>query len=405
LLHCYHYLHITNMMGFYTLLFQIILACTLVSARKCQNITIPVQISARNGAFNVAVPHSIIEVTDFALDFGRQGYNYTQSVLQDYTTVTGSYQISATHCMPENGPGSVLQILTHGIGFDKSYWDLPFKNWNYSYVATAVDQYGYSTLAWDRLGIANSSHGDPLAEIQAPLTQAALAAFTQRARQHHLPGFSDHTFSKIVHVGHSFGAVISYALARDDPSATDVLILQGWAMNKMFFPFFVFGGNLIPVTDLTSTYEAGYFAVGNQAALHTNFLAPGQYDPDMVAYAYANGHPASMGELLTIGGAMYGVSDFSGPVMVVTGERDLPFCGGDCYATGDSSIHSIPDAARQFFPKAKDVNITIVPGGGHGLNMEYGHETTYRAMNDFLGTVGIGANSGRRGTADEDANL
>ncbi|OCT52015.1 hypothetical protein CLCR_08711 [Cladophialophora carrionii] len=387
------------MMGFQTLLFSAVLAWTPVSARKCQNITIPIQISARNGAFDVAVPQSGLEVTDFALDFARQGFNYSQSVLHDYTTVTGSYQISATHCSPDNGPSSVLQILTHGIGFDKSYWDLPFKNWNYSYVATAVDQYGYSTLAWDRLGIANSSHGDPLAEIQAPLTQAALAALTEHARKRHPPSGPDGSFSKIIHVGHSFGAVLSYALARDDPSASDGLILQGWAMEKQFFPYFVFGGNLIPITDLTTAYEPGYLAAGNQAALHTNFLGPGQYDPDIVAYAYANGQPAAIGALLTIGSAMYGVSAFPGPVMVITGERDLPFCGGNCYATGDSNHPNIPDMARQFLPNARDVNVTIVPGGGHGLNMEYGHETVYRAMNDFLGSSGLGAHSSRRNAA------
>ncbi|EXJ58983.1 hypothetical protein A1O7_06414 [Cladophialophora yegresii CBS 114405] len=386
-------------MGFHSLLLLAMLAWTLVSARKCQNITIPVQISARNAAFDVAVPRSGLEVTDFALDFGRQGNNYSQSILHDYITVTGSYQIFATYCSPDDGPGSVLQILTHGIGFDKSYWDLPFNNFNYSYIAVAVDQYGYSTLAWDRLGIANSSHGDPLAEIQTPLTQAALAALTDHARKHHSPGSPDGSF-KIIHVAHSFGAVLSYGLARDDPSATDGLILQGWAMEKTYFSYFVFGGNLISVTDLTSAYEAGYLAAGNQAALHTNFLGPGQYDPDIVAYAYANGQPAAMGELLTIGGAMYGTSDFSGPVMVITGERDLPFCGGNCYVTGDNNADSIPDMAKRFFPNAKDVNVTIVAGGGHGLNMEYGHETVYRAMNDFLGSSGLSAQSSRRDVAE-----
>ena len=114
------------------------------------------------------MPQIGIEVTDFALDFTQQGQNYSQAILQGYSTITGTYELSVTHCSPDGCDSNILQIPTHGIGFDKSYWDLPFKNFNYSYVSVAVDQYGYSTLAWDRLGIGVSSHGDPLAEIQAP---------------------------------------------------------------------------------------------------------------------------------------------------------------------------------------------------------------------------------------------
>ena len=43
--------------------------------------------------------------------------------------------------------------MTHGIGFTRTYWDVPFNNYNYSYVCDAVDHYGYSTFTYDRLGI------------------------------------------------------------------------------------------------------------------------------------------------------------------------------------------------------------------------------------------------------------
>ena len=62
-----------------------------------------------------------------------------------YHTVSGNYKLQTTYCTPDNGPGSTLQILTHGIGFDRSYWDPSFMNGNYSYVDQAVGQ-GYSTL-------------------------------------------------------------------------------------------------------------------------------------------------------------------------------------------------------------------------------------------------------------------
>jgi pimeloyl-ACP methyl ester carboxylesterase len=79
--------------------------------------------------------------------------------------------------------------LTHGIGFDRSYWDFPYHNYNYSYVYAAVDQAGYSTLSWDRLGTGQSSHGsDPINEIQASLEVAALYALTEKLRAGQIPG-------------------------------------------------------------------------------------------------------------------------------------------------------------------------------------------------------------------------
>ena len=55
--------------------------------------------------------------------------------------VSGSYCIAATHCTPDSGPGKALQILTHGIGFDRSYWDFPAVHGrNYSYVNAALER-------------------------------------------------------------------------------------------------------------------------------------------------------------------------------------------------------------------------------------------------------------------------
>lgn len=282
----------------------LLLFLPLVSALNCQNFTLPIQIAARNGVFSVSAPQNAIDVTNFALALGQQGQNYSQSVLQGYETVTGSYNIAATHCAPDGGRGSVLQILTHGIGFDRSYWDLPFNDFNYSYVATAVERYGYSTLTWDRLGIGMSSHGDPVAEIQAPLEQAALVALTQYARSYMSKG-RPALYSKVVHVGHSFGSILTYSMAHGNPSLSDGLVLTAFAQNGTFFPFFNYGANLIPATTLTSDYEAGYLAAGNEAALQTMFFAPGQFDPSILPFTYSTAQPVAIGELLTIGGDTY----------------------------------------------------------------------------------------------------
>lgn len=91
---------------------------------------------------------------------------------------------------------SILDMLT-GIN---SYWDSPYNNFNYSYVDVATDQYKYCTLSYDRLGIGNSSHGEPLNEIQASLEVAALAQLTMMLRNGTFPGVKQ-AFKKVTHVG------------------------------------------------------------------------------------------------------------------------------------------------------------------------------------------------------------
>ena len=123
------------------------LAFGLASASQCSNITIPVTISARNGVFNGSVTQNNIDVTNFILNAVRQGSNASAMALEGYATIPGSFNLAATYCAPDKGASSIVQLLTHGIGFDRSYWDLPFNNYNYSYTNVAVDQYGYSTLS------------------------------------------------------------------------------------------------------------------------------------------------------------------------------------------------------------------------------------------------------------------
>lgn len=44
------------------------------------------------------------------------------------------------------------------------------------------------------------------------------------------------------------------------------------------------------------------------------------------------GQPVTIGELLTIGGATGSMNPTKAPVLIITGEKDVPFCGGDCLA-------------------------------------------------------------------------
>lgn len=240
--------------------------------------------------------------------------------------ISGDYHIAATYCEPDSGPGSELQILTHGIGFDRSYWDFAFNDYNYSYVANAVDDHGYSTFSWDRLGVGESSKGDALSEIQIFLEIAALYELTTQLKESTLEGVSA-SFSKFVHVGHSFGSIMTYALANLYPHTTDAIVLTGFSQVLNFMPYFALGGNFVPtsyIPALAARYPLGYVAPSSSVGAHINFFAPGDFDETVLEVAYATGQPASVGELLTLGAPALAKNDYSGPVLVITGGKFSP---------------------------------------------------------------------------------
>ena len=92
------------------------------AAKKCVNVTVPVDISARTAVFDLPVPQTNSDATAFIQNLTQQGRNFTDLVLSGYQTTAGKYQISAQFCVPSvsNVSHPTLQILTHGIGFDKT---------------------------------------------------------------------------------------------------------------------------------------------------------------------------------------------------------------------------------------------------------------------------------------------
>jgi hypothetical protein len=101
--------------------FSLLLA-GFAAAKTCTNLTIPVDISSRQGLFKKFPIEGNIDAGAFATAYNQQGRNYSQTLLQDFQTLKGSYEISAEFCHPDGGiASSIVQVLSHGIGFDKTY--------------------------------------------------------------------------------------------------------------------------------------------------------------------------------------------------------------------------------------------------------------------------------------------
>ena len=178
------------------------------------------------------------------------------------------------------------------------------------------------------------------------------------------------------------------------PNISDGIALTGFSQNGSFVPFFALGSNFVQANSIASlaAFPNGYLAPASSVGVQIDFFAPGQFDPAILTLATATGQPVTVGELLTIGGESGSINHFAGPTLIITGERDIPFCGGNCLAP-PSGYSSIPATSVNYIPNAKAFEVVIVPKAGHGLNLEYSHVFTYETINKYFAANGVPADA------------
>lgn len=344
-------------------------------------------------------------------------------------------------------------LAEHESRFDKTYWDLSYNNFNYSYVDVAVDQYGYSTLSYDRFGIGNSSHADPYTVVQAPAEVSALYQLNSMLRMGTLPSVN-HVFNEsgtIVNIGHSYGSQQTFMLAQMYPKITDAVVLTGFSFNGSALLSTLAGfnakiarlnqplrfgntneavaidalsmaanGSGISISNAMSTLGSlnltaqdylhilrsteiwdviagysvmpppipqdiptGYLTWSDAQSNQYNFIYPPAVDANIISYSEQNKHPFTVGEILTLGPAPV-MSNFSGPVQVVTGRQDAIYCAGDCLNTGDPAMPNIPAGVGTYFPQSSNFSTYIPENAGHGINLHYTARMIYQEIQDFL---------------------
>lgn len=322
------------------MLVTILFACiTSTAARQCQDLNLTIPLTANNTIFSLPfVPTNNVEVTDFMLNLTEVGRDIASELATGTSQISGTYQVGATLCTPFSSSSlsglktttTTLQILSHGIGFTRSYWDYSSA---YSYVDAALAR-GYATLAYDRLGsgVSRSSSRmgggdlDPINELQAPLEVALLSALTKLARTGSLSqqAGNNSTFDRVLHVGHSLGSISVYGAVNADPvGLSDGIALTGFTGTGDYVPFFQFASDFASAAGGSGRggYPAGYLTFGTSSALHTNQFAPGgAFDAGLLLEPlFLDLQPTGLGTLLTLGGPLAGVNAFEGPVIDVTG--------------------------------------------------------------------------------------
>lgn len=236
--------------------------------------------------------------------------------------------------------------------------------------------------------------------------------------------FSIPAAKRVIHVGHSFGSALSFQLAAMYPNASDGLILTGFSSNSTWLPQTIASWNLVSAADnqplrfgglslssvgtvlnmygladlvaglsasvvgTTTTLVNGYLTWSNIGANQFAFLAPPYYDQGIALFAESTKQPVTNGELLSLLAPPMAAPGFTGPVLVITGNEDEIYCGGNCTATGGAAS-SVLASSSAAFPNATTFQAYVHPNTGHAINVHYNATGAYNVMNKFLKTAGF----------------
>lgn len=340
--------------------------------------------STKNLALNFSIPANQSEVTQTWLEYATSGSPFLDQVSNGtYATVSGTYNISSTLCMPSNGTtSSTVQFLTHGIGFTGSYWDFAP---GYSYVDAAAAA-GYSTFFYDRLGTGASSHPDPIQVVQGPLEVVIANNLIALLRN---GTFASTTFTHVVGTGHSFGSEITEAVTANYPTSLDLAVLTGFSVNTSAVDAFTLSLNLA-IASLDAPYRFSslnnaYLVASTPISIQTGFFRSPGFDPSILSLAYATQGTVTFGEYFSMSSLTSVASNFTGPVTVVNGNEDLPFCFGNCSYPTDQAEAAI----KELYPKTEKSGSLLLKHTGHGVNLHYSAGEAYTFIQEFVKEAGL----------------
>ncbi|KAL9594775.1 MAG: hypothetical protein Q9219_006834 [cf. Caloplaca sp. 3 TL-2023] len=392
------------------------LAPSTASDRPCVSLMLPVPATAQNAEYDLVHVDNNINATAYAVDLDTWSFNATSRILRRIT-VSDTFNISVQLCVPANGVKKQnLFVATHDGLFDKRYWDPAINPSEYSFVDAALAE-GYSVLTYDRLGTGLSDKPDAYTIVQAPLQLEILRSITNMARSgeifKHAAGnphsaiitasaASNHTFDssevsfhKIIHVGHSFGSVLTTAFLATYGNLSDAAVLTGYILNEHFAEMrkATFALEFAPQNNSTlfGDRPSGYMVDGTLGGFQSVFFSTqadsatgiGGFDKDVIDYAFSIRQTITTSEffppLVSLGAAPH----FEGPLQFMLAEFDYPICRGDCNIPFDLATF------QKLYPKAKDIDIFTQKGNGHALTMHRKANLGYKATLDWLGRNGL----------------
>lgn len=371
------------------LLASVVSLCTADSTPQeavCTDYSITVRATADLSTFAGPKWTDNNELTQFIIDVNGRIPNLPSPFNGDQN-VTSDYKIGATFCTPRDAHAKnakTVLLATHGLGFDRSYWNLPYDPDEYNFVDFAT-QKGYSVFFYDRLGLGESSSISGFVNqysVQLAILEQ-LASYLRAGQYTGSVGVPD----SIVLLGHSFGSYLSHALVAYKPDAVDALILTGYGLNASALRFdLVFEAWQFRIAsgqdEAFAKFDAGYTTwVDLYANINTFFKGP-YFSLDVAKFAESKKQPIAFTEPLTINPGALPLPKFKGPVLLITGEYDFIFCNGYCTDVLDSPADLIFGASKKF-------KSYVQPNMGHGMNLHKNATGYFGVVTDFLGANGL----------------
>ncbi|KFY94557.1 hypothetical protein V500_03154 [Pseudogymnoascus sp. VKM F-4518 (FW-2643)] len=285
----------------------------------CQDYTIPVTVTSDNFPFVLPKFDTNLDVADFTTQLGRRDAAESFIPFGAPVTEMANYKISGTFCTPKNkvaGHESTVLLASHGLGFDRRYWDASFDPEHYSFKDYVISK-GYSIFFYDRLGTGSSQKVSGYTN-QANIQVAILAELTSAIRLGKLTGSMGKP-KAIVLVGHSFGSFISNALISAQPTIADAVILTGISyaggtpgvVASAFQPRSAASQS----PDKWRHLDNGYVTwVDVFANINTFFKKP-LYDPAVAVFTEEHKQPFAYSELISLSLLNLDAGNFTGPAL------------------------------------------------------------------------------------------
>ena len=304
---------------FTAMLLQLTCFASVVCAYSCFHFTVPMTVTAPSyiPAFPEFANH--FDAVQLLVDISSRTPEVTLFSGSDDVNVT--FTIDASYCTEAiiHPASQDVQILTHGLGTDKSYWDFGGADSKYNYVRAATKA-GYATLAWSRPGTGRSSSGDPYSILQIDMQAAVLMEITSLLRAGELHPEVPRSSGRILHIGYSFGSVLTNVLIAKRPDLSDGVVLTGLSHNLSFSARYAIATNFHLAREnrprLWANYSTGFLTWADELTLQYNTFKHPYFDLEVLSRAEEDKVPFAVGELLTLGLPSLVAPDFKGIVLV-----------------------------------------------------------------------------------------
>ena len=274
------------------------------AAYTCVDFMVPMSFTAES--FPLTFPEFQNHYQSVAFLTALAGRDALPSPVGSPVNISLDLNVAAQFCSPKGVKSpKVVQVLTHGLGFDHTYWNFGGPDSEYNYIKSAAEA-GYATLSYDRVGTGKSTFENPYTEGQLGVEVTVAATLTTLLREGKLSSIAKchiPTPKKVVHVGHSFGSLITGTLAGSVPDLSDGIVLTGYSTDPTAATGFAISTNFHlaseAIPDRFAGLSTGYLTWADELANQFAFFYYPNFDPAVLAAAEANKMPFALGEVLS----------------------------------------------------------------------------------------------------------